>query len=61
MEIILYVVVPKRFVSILNYFVKIIICILFLLLLDHVCMCTHCTVMKWFHLVVSGCEKLCTL
>ena len=62
MEIILYVVVPKRFVSILNYFVKIIICILFLLLPDHPCVYVYTLHSdEVVSLVVSGCEKLCTL
>ena len=54
MEIILYDdVLPKLVCFSLSNFVKI-ICILFLRLpknlnSDHMCVCTHCIVMKWFH------------
>ena len=54
------IVLPKLFVSCPNLLKSYRgLCILFcskkFQLSDHVCMCTHCTVMKWFH-YISGCE-----
>ena len=57
MEIILYdVILPKLFCVFFLNLTEIIInlCIFFtssktLKVSDHVCMCPHCTVMKWFH------------